>query len=366
MGIEKIFKSEILNSGGYKGGKAIVTTEKDKKIHKLSSNENVYGFTPSLQQTLASRASGLNIYPPSTPELLYEALTAHYQGQLTADQFIAGNGGSELLQLITWAFLDSNTNCIISNPCFAPYRMFSSWTGASVIDVPLIGDQYRLDVKGILSSINQQTRLIFLTSPNNPTGTYIRKQELDTLVQEVPDHVVIIYDEVYHHFVDVADYTRAIHYVNEGIPIIAINSFSKAYGLAGLRIGYGYSTPQITRYIRKLIRPFLIDDMSLNAAISVLQDQNFIQDTAAKIRAEKEKLYEGLQSLGIKYWHSQANFVLIKTALDENILTDKMQELSVMVRPSGNFGAPGCVRITVGNEEATQATLSALATILGK
>lgn len=363
MSIEKTFKPYIVNSGGYKGGKSVQELSKGKKIYKLSSNENILGS--ALENDELSNHD-LNIYPNPTPEDLYRALERFYNNELKASQFVAGNGGSDILQMLVMAFLDPTTNCIISNPCFGPYKMFSQWMGAEVRDVPLNTPNFSLDIDGILAAIDDHTRLLFLTSPNNPTGTYITKGELDRLIPQVPDHVVIVYDEVYYQYVTEEDYTIGLPYVQSGAHLIAVNSYSKAYGMAGLRIGYAYSSELITSYLRKVLRPFLINTVSLSAAITTLENKDFIRHTTSVITEQRNHLEAQLDKLGIRHWKSQGNFVLIKTELDEVTLTQKMLEHQVMVRPSGNFGAPGCVRITIGDQEATETVISALATICKK
>ena len=360
MGIERIFKPHIVNSGGYKGGPA-APNELSQKIFKLSSNENYFGTSPTVKEAIERQLNDLNIYPDGTPQRLYETLSNSYG--ISDQHFIAGNSGSELIQLINHAFLDPDTQSIISNPCFAPYRMFSEWTGGKVIDIPLLQPEYRLNVAGILSSITASTRLIFLTSPNNPTGTYIRKNELEELLVNLPDHVVVVYDEVYHHFADAADYSRALPFVQKGLPLIGLNSFSKAYGMASLRLGYAYTTLEIASYLRKLIRPFLINKLGLAAAIAALHDPAFVSNSAKNIIIERERLCAGLSELGMPHWESQGNFVLVKVQGELSEVVNKMAEEGIMVRSANNFGAPNCIRITIGDQEATDHTLFALASI---
>ncbi len=359
-----IFKKSILLSGGYKGGKSTdEINHSGRKLFKLSSNENYFGTSHLALEAIRQGVDHLNIYPSGTPQALYEELTSFYNNELEVNNFIATNSGSALIDLILRAFLEPGLHCIISNPCFSPYDMFSKWTGAIVTDVPLAGPGFELDVSGILESINSNTRIIFLTSPNNPTGTIIKKSRLRDLLENIPDHIVVIYDEVYYHFTESQEYTTALPFVKEGFPIIAINSFSKAHGLAGLRIGYGYSTPEIIGYLRKLLRPFLLNQLSMNAAIAALKDKEFILHTVTNIIEQRKCLISGLKKIGLQHWPSEANFVLIKTHLDEDKLTEQMLKNGIMVRPAGNFGAPGCIRITIGDQEATDATLTALATI---
>ena len=363
MGIEKYFKTHILNSGGYKGGKP--APKNIEKVYKLSSNENYFGTSGQVSSGLRESIADLNIYTSQTAAPLYKALVAyHNQDFLTEDHFVAGNGGSEIIQIVNQAFLEKGLNSIISSPCFAPYKMFSEWTGGSALDVPLKTPDFTIDVDGILKSIDQNTRLIFLTSPNNPTGTYINKYELKAILNGVPDHVLVVYDEVYHHFVTAGDYSTAEPFVRDGHSIIGINSFSKAFGLAGMRIGYGYSTPSIISYLKKLIRPFLINKLSLEAGVIALSDSSFLDHSVSEVIKAREVLINGIRSIpGISTWNSEGNFILIKTPMDEFLLTDKLMESGIMVRPTSNFGAPGCIRITVGDLESTNKTLGCLATI---
>ncbi|HFC00885.1 MAG TPA: aminotransferase class I/II-fold pyridoxal phosphate-dependent enzyme, partial [Phaeodactylibacter sp.] len=244
------------------------------------------------------------------------------------------------------------------------YISFPHKVGAIVKDVPLLGRDYQLDVDEIVKNINDNTRVIWLCSPNNPTGTYIPKQDIDNLLAQIPDHVVVILDEVYYQFATASDYTTALPYVLKNKNIIAVNSFSKAYGLAGLRIGYAYSTPKIGRYLSKLQRPFYLNTLALEAGMAALQDDDFIQKTVQTVNDGKAYLYAEFDKLGIDYWKSQANFVTLKPKMDANIFEQKMLQYGVMVRPVANFGAPGCVRVTIGTQKGNEAVIYALQQIL--
>ena len=267
---------------------------KADKIYKLSSNENLLGTSPKAKKAFRKSLQNINQYPDRTTARLQEALAKYYKNQLSADHFIAGNAGSEVIEHIIRAFLGEGLECIVSNPCFMPYIMFSEWQGAKIVDVPLLTPDYSLDIKGILNAVNDNTRLVFLTSPNNPTGTYIPKKDLDELIVQLPDHVVVVLDEVYFHFANADDYTTAMPYVQAGKNVIAINSFSKTYGMAALRVGYGYSTPELASYVRRLSKPFLINKPTMNAAIAALEDIEFVNKTVQLIQKERERLYPKL------------------------------------------------------------------------
>jgi histidinol-phosphate aminotransferase len=361
--ITNIFKPYILNSGGYSGGKSTKeVSATSSKIYKLSSNENLLGGSPKAIQAMKDSIIDVNLYPDGTPYRLKNALAKHYSQELLPDQFIIGNGGSEIIDLIARAFLDESTECIVSDPYFTPYRMFVQWVGGHVIDVPLVLPYYSLDVEGILAAINPKTRVIFLTSPNNPTGTYIPKKQLENLLERIPDHIVVVYDEVYHHFAEAKDFTTAIKYVKKGHNIIAINSFSKTYGLASLRLGYAYTTLEISQYIHKLCRPFYINSININAGIAALEDVEFVHKTVQHVQIERKRICSVLKELDIRFWPSQANFVMIQSPPHISNMVDYMMTKGVMVRSA--FGAPDCIRITIGTSEANDTMLNAISHLI--
>jgi len=242
--------------------------------------------------------------------------------------------------------------------------MFAKKLGAEVVDVPLKGKNYLLDIPSILKAINKKTRLLFLCSPNNPTGTHIPMAQLDELLSQLPAHVVTVFDEVYYQYADAADYTTALPYVDAGMNVIGVNSFSKAYGLAGMRVGYGYTTPELAKYISNVRRPFHINTLAMDGAKAALTDKLFIKKTVSLVQEEKAYIYKQLDKLGVKYWKTQANFITIKPKMKDVLLEEAMLKQGIMVRPVANFGAKGCIRVTIGDRTANQAYLRALKKVL--
>lgn len=359
------FKPYLQAKAGYKGGKSladVATTQ--KKIYKLSSNENQLGSSPKAIAAIQKHMNSLSNYPDRTDTRFRQALGKFYNHQLSDNQFITTNSGVGSIELIVRGFVGEGDECIYSNPAFGPYRGFPKKMGGKAIDVPLLGENFELDVKGILNAITDKTRLIFITSPNNPTGTYLPKAQVDELVYHLPEHVLLVFDEVYYQFADASDFVRPLPYVLAEKNVIAINSFSKTYGLAGLRVGYAYSTPEIAAYLQQLRRPFMINTLSMEAAIAALEDTEFIEQTVQMVHEEKAFLYQHLDQLGIKYWKTQANFILIKPEVDANFFEAQMLEEGVMVRPVAGFGALDCVRVTVGTREGNEAFLKGCRKIL--
>jgi histidinol-phosphate aminotransferase len=356
--IKSSFKSFIQPKEVYKGGKNIPAST--QKIYKLSSNENPLGASPKAIKAAKAVIDTINLYPDQTDIRLREALVKDFDNEVAADQFITGNSGSEVIDMLLRAFINEGDEVIFSNPCFLPYAVFSRWYGAKQIDIPLLSPNYDLDVEGILNAITDKTKVIFLTTPNNPTGTYIPKPILDDFFNRVPKRILVVVDEVYRHFADAKDYVSALHYVKQDYSVIGLNSFSKTYGLAGLRIGYGYTTATIANYLRLIHKPFLMPITSIEAAIGALNDTIFIENTVKTVLEGRAYLSDAFDKLGIRYWPTQANFFIVEPPVPEMEFTDKLMEKGIMVRPVSQFGAPGKVRITIGNKEANQALIKAL------
>ena len=359
------FKTYLQEPSTYKGGKSKSEIEvTHQKIYKLSSNENPIGASPKALAAIKHHLLSVSEYPDRTDDRLCEALAKFYQEALAPDQFITTNSGVACLELIIRGFLEKDSTCLFSNPAFGPYWEFPKKLGAKAIDIPLKGEQFELDIEGILKAITPATRLIFVTNPNNPTGTHHPKHLVEQLINELPDHVILVYDEVYYQFPDANDYSNALPYVRDGKNVIAVNSFSKAYGLAGLRIGYAYTTPEIAHYLQRLRRPFMINALSFEAAIAALEDHGFIQRTVQLVHQEKQYLYSQLDKLGIKYWKTQANFILIQPKIPNQVFEAAMLEYGIMVRTVDHFGGNDAVRVTIGDREANNAYLEALKSIL--
>ncbi len=336
-----------------------------KKLYKLSSNENVLGPSPKALEAIRKSLANLHEYAYRTDDPFREALSAHFEGELTPDQFVTANSGLEIIDMLARGFLEPGLECILSNPTFHVYEIFSQLNGAKVVNVPLLEGEFELDVEGILDAINDNTRLIFVTNPNNPTGTMIPRETMDRLVNNLPPHVILLHDEVYWHFADQSCFPFAKDYVLEGKNVIGLHSFSKAYGLAGMRAGYAFCTPRIADYLQKLRRPFFISAMSVEGAIAALGDVEHVEATQNLMKAEKPFLYAAFDELGIRYWESHTNFILFKSPIAVDELVNKMLAEGVMIRSGANNGAPGHIRVTVGTHEGNVAFVEGMKKVLG-
>ncbi|PIB31226.1 histidinol-phosphate transaminase [Maribacter sp. 4G9] len=357
------FKTYILEDSTYKGGSKKIVMPEGMEVHKLSSNENPFGYSTKVKKALMDSLDELSLYPDNTDIRLRQALVRDFKQELTENHFITANSGSEIIDMISKAFLNECDEVIVSQPCFLPYTAFTRWMGATAINVPMT-ENFDYNLEGILNAVNERTKLIFLASPNNPSGNYIPKEDLTAFLNKVPSHVIVVLDEVYRHFAEAADYTSALPFVKKCQNIIAINSFSKTYGLAGLRVGYCYAPLHISNYIRKICKPFLLSTMALEGSIAALEDAEFVEKTVALIRQEREFVLRGLSTLQIKFWPTQGNFVMIHPPIPDTELLALLEQKGIMVRPVGNFGAPGKVRISFGTRASNEALLNALDSIV--
>lgn len=362
--ISRHFKSYFQTKVKYKGGSS-GTPIPGKKIYKMSSNENPYGTSPQVLEHLQKHIEQLHLYPDTTDERLRKALVDHYKNRLTIDQFLTANSGSEIIQLIIKGFLQIGDEVIVSSPYFVPYSTFSEWAGATVKDVPLVKPSYKLDIAGIADAVTDKTRIIFITSPNNPSGTYVNKTQLEEILSIVPSDVLVIYDEVYQHFIREEDYATAEMFLEKYPNLIGLNSFSKAYGMASLRLGYMYSSEEISNYIRLIQRPFPINKLAMEAGITALGDQGFIDDVYTHVQRELEFLHSGLTELGIAHIPSSANFIMFQPPKKSASFVKNMTEEGIILRPLDNYMAPGWVRVSISSRDGNQAFLKALRKIVG-
>ena len=364
------YKDYILNTSPYKGGSTRTDAGiKDlvangvKELHKMSSNENPLGASPKAVEAIFKSMHHVSEYGFQDDHIFTEKLSEFFEGSMSPGQFLPANSGMELLDMICRAFLSPGDSCILSSPTFMAYKNFAELCGADVKDVPLKKKSFLLDVQGIISAIDETTRLIFISNPNNPTGSFISKEEMNELVNYLPDHVVLLCDEAYYQYVEQTGYPHAQEYIEQGKNVIGLHSFSKAYGLAGLRLGYIFSTPKITEYLRHLRRPFMVNSLSMEAGMAALDDWKHLAATLKLIHTEKKWLYGELDKLRMNYWKTEANFILIRPETDAEIFTIKLLEAGIMVRTTGVMGAPGCVRVTIGTREMNVAFILAVMNI---
>ncbi len=329
-------------------------------IVKLSSNENPIGPSKLALMAAQNSLANVNRYPPRNDIELKKALVQFHQQGLSEDNFYSANGGVEAISMAEEVLITSGDRAIISPPCFGAYAASLNRTGAIIDEVPLIAENFSLDTRGILNAVTDQTRLIYLCNPNNPTGTAFGEAELNKIMENIPSHVTVIYDEVYYQYSTEFELPDAIKYVLAGKNIVIIHSFSKAYGLAGMRVGYGIAPVEIVQKIEATKRPFHLNEASLRAAIAALGDEEHLALTIDNNTRERRILSEGIKNCGLKVYSSKANHILFKCP--DNIATeDFIREFAhhaIMIRPA--FYLPDHIRLTIGKPEENKAFLQVL------
>jgi histidinol-phosphate aminotransferase len=353
----------------YKPGKSIQEVEKTFSVErwiKLASNENPRGMAPLAVQGLQDALAQSHIYPhPRSPKLL-EALSK--QTGLTPDQLIATNGVDSLLAYIFMTFASSQTHLLTSEGSFIGTYVNAQKLNISVDTVPL--KDYGYDLDGMLQAIGPDTGIIYLANPNNPTGTPILKDELTAFLQKVPQEIVVVLDEAYFEYAkDFDDYPDGVALLSEHKNLIVTRTMSKAYGMAGLRVGYGMADASIITQVQKVKLPFEPSGLSQAAATSALQDEEFLQETINLNREAMMYFVQEFERLSLNFVrNSYANFFML--VFDDDIkaehFTNQCLERGLILRHLDRFGLPQCVRINTGTMEENKLAIAIIESVLGQ
>jgi histidinol-phosphate aminotransferase len=258
--------------------------------------------------------------------------------------------------------LSHGDECIVFRPTFPVYEMQAGHQGAQIIHIDLEPKTFAYDVDEILAAVTPKTRLVYLCSPNNPTGSLFKANQLAGLLAGLPGEVLLVYDEVYYHFVNAVDRPDPLEYVLSGANLVVVHSFSKAYGLAGLRLGYAIGSPENAGRLSSIRRPFHLSSVTFEAGMAAIADQAHVAKTVEVTLQGRDWLYGQLQELDLTVWPSQGNFLLFQCAGPAAEWAEQLQEYGIIVRPA--FGLPDCLRVTIGLPEANQALVAALDDIL--
>ena len=333
--------------------------------HRLNSNENPLGPSPRVIAAINEIAPTLGYYPKFSDIDLRQAIADTLGRGLTAQHIFTGCSGFETLELIARATLMPGDEVILSTPTFAgAYKKVALPLGAKVIDVPREPESFRYRPEAVLNAISQRTKLVMLCNPNNPTGAVTPAADMDQLMRGLPDHVMLVADEVYHHFVADEQFPDSLQYVLQGRNIAVAHSFSKAYGLAGLRLGYGIAKPEIANAIAGLHRGFHQNKLALAAGIAALEDQAHLRHAVEFVQAEARWVCAQFERLRIRYWQPAANFILFQTRLPADDLQATLAARGFLLRGQSGNGLPHCMRLSLGKRAANSAFINALEAIL--
>jgi histidinol-phosphate aminotransferase len=330
-------------------------------IIKLASNENPVGPSPRALAAMRKAIGQTNLYPDGNAFYLKQKLAQKWD--LTPGHFILGNGSNEIPELLGHALLSSEAEVVASQYCFAVYPIVTALFGARFVSVP--AKSYGHDLDAMLAAITPRTRLVFITNPNNPTGTIVAPDALARFIKAVPASVVIALDEAYVEFLDESLDLKA-ELRSGALPnVILMRTFSKIYGLAGLRIGYGVAHPELIAELEKIRQPFNVNLVAQAGALAALDDTTHVEKSK-RINTRGLKAYaRAFRKLGLEYVPSYANFILVKVGEGQRVFGE-MQKLGVIVRPMGGYHLGEWVRISIGTPKQNQRCIEALAKVLGK
>ncbi|WP_246239700.1 histidinol-phosphate transaminase [Paenibacillus anseongensis] len=348
----------------YSPGKPIWEVQRElgiDKVTKLASNENPIGPSPLAVQAIQSYLTDIHRYPDADTIDLCSAIAGKLE--VLPEQVLVTNGADELITLLSETFLEEGDEVIVPSPTFSEYEFGANLMGASVVQVPLRED-YRYEIADLLAAVTEKTKLLYICSPNNPTGTYMTKQDLHALMDKLPPHVLVIFDGAYSHFVTADDYCDGLELVRQGYPIIVTQTFSKIYGLAGIRVGYGIASASILRNIRQVKEPFNVNALAQVGATAAIQDDAHLEATREMNKLGREQLYSSLQELGFNFTRSMSNFVLVELGPDAKAIYDQLMRKGVILRYAGAWNLPNHVRISIGTPEDHEAFISALREVL--
>ena len=349
----------------YVPGKPISELEREYGITssiKLASNENPLGPGPRALAAIANAAQ-LGLYPDGNGFELKQALARKHGVDIEA--ITLGNGSNDVLVMVAETFLDERSEAVYSQHGFAVYPIAVQATGATARIAPVLGEGSAMplghDLEAMARLVNAKTKVVFIANPNNPTGTWLSAAPLQGFIAQVPPTTLVVVDEAYFEYVELdADYPDASRWLAEFPNLIVTRTFSKAYGLAGLRVGYALSSPAIAALLNRVRQPFNVNSVALAAACAALEDHEHLARSVQLNRASMQQLQEGFRQLGVRSHASRGNFVLIDCGRPSAPVYQAMLRQGVIVRPVGNYQLPNHLRITTGTVEQNQRMLQAL------
>jgi histidinol-phosphate aminotransferase len=355
-------KQQLSMLQAYKPGKPIDEVRRElglEKIVKLASNENPYGCSEQVKKALVEQTS-LSVYPDGAGTDLKQAITSHLG--VNPEELFLGSGLDEVIQMVSRALLTPEDNIIQATPTFSQYRHHAIIEGAEVREIPLKEGVH--DLSAMLRAIDENTKIVWICNPNNPTGTYVSEQQLASFLREVPTSTLVILDEAYYEYVVAEDYPQTVSLIHQYQNVMVMRTFSKAYGLAGLRIGYAVANAELIEQLEIARLPFNTSSLAQIAAIAALEDRSFIETCREKNREGLEQYYAFCKKHNLFYYPSETNFVLIELGIHGDIVFEQLLRAGYIVRSGAALGFPNMVRISIGTKEENEGCIEQLQRVL--
>lgn len=348
--------------GGYEPGVPTRSVAPEPHLIRLDSNENPLGPSPRAIEAMQRALAETHAYPDNDCTALAAKLSELHAAP--TEQIMVTPGSTGMISLLCHTLLAPGLNAVTSEKSFIVYGMAVRATGAELIATPTKNDGFNL--AAILAAVNQNTRLVFLANPNNPTGTLLDANELDRFIAEIPGHVVVVLDEAYFefaaHFAErrKVEYSRSLRHLGQGASVVVLRTFSKAHGLAGLRIGYGLGPAELLSYCRRMQDTYSVSSVAQAAAISALDDDDHVTRSVSHNAEQASSLSTGLLELGFKVTPTWANFIYCDLRQDAAAISQRLRAEGISVRPLGAWGAQNCIRVSIGTAQQNEKFLDAM------
>jgi len=362
--IEKLVRKNVLDFQPYLPGKPIEEVKRElglARVDKLASNENPLGPSPRAVSAMKKFLDRVNLYPDGSGFYLKKVLSRRLK--VKPENIILGSGTDEIIEIIGKTFLNPIDEIIVSEHAFIRYEMAGELMGCQVKKVPM--KNFTHDLESMKGAISANTKIIFIANPNNPTGTYVTEQEVKSLMEDMPEHIMVVFDEAYREYVTRKDYPNTLSYVKEGRTVIVLRTFSKIYGLAGLRIGYGVGKSELIDFMERIRPPFNTNSLAQIAALASLSDETHLKRSRSLVVKERSYLEKNLAEMGIEFIPSVANHILLKVGNGQGVF-EKLLRKGIIVRPMVEYDLPEFIRVSIGLPQQNRRFINVLREVMDR
>lgn len=356
---ENIVRVEVEGLSKYVGGKPISEVKREfnlERVVKMASNENPLGCSERVKEVIKDLVNDTAFYPDGGNYYLRKSLS-EYMG-VNEESIILGAGSSSLIKVICNTLINKGDESVMGEVTFMLYESFTNLMGGKSVKVPL--KDLGLDLNAMLDSITDRSKIIWRCNPNNPTGSIFTHNELEEFISKVPSDIYVVIDEAYREYVTTNNYPESLKLLDNYENVIILRTFSKAYGLASLRVGYGICNKNLAEYFNRVISPFEVNLYAQNAADEALKDNEFVDRAAKENKKGRELFYKTFKELGLDYKESQSNFILVNVNGEDKEINDFLLKNGYIIRPGYLLGCPGYLRISVGTEEQNKGLIRLL------
>ncbi|ERJ11657.1 histidinol-phosphate transaminase [Haloplasma contractile] len=364
MKIIDYIKQDIKYLPLYQSGKPSELSMEELKVDfiKLSSNENPFGSSKTISKVLYDSLTNLHVYPDGSCTLLKQTLSKFHN--IDYDQIIVGNGSDEIIDFAIQMMVQPGDEVIMANPSFIKYDLTVKKSEGKSVKVSL-NDQYNHDLDQMIQKITDKTKVIFICSPNNPTGTLVNNEDLSKFIERVPSHILIVIDGAYYEYVTNLDQLYSINHVIQKDNVLLLRTFSKIYGLASLRVGYGIANKALIAMLDRVRGPFNVNALAQKGAEAALSDQNHVKRSKELNELGKHYLYKQLEEYGFSYIPTEGNFIMIQLDIDSDSVYKRMLANGIIIRSGNKLGMPNWIRVTIGKMDDNEKFISILKQIKG-